>query len=422
MAKTPGTFPVLSLDERDRRWAAARALMDEREVDALVVFSDRDGAGSALWGTDHWLTNHEVGSIVLFPRDGTPVSHVWSINPLVGHMESVARGEQSWLSPGQFRLGRTAQALLATIEELHLSRARFGVVGIERMAPFFPDGIAPWGSYQGLVDALPHATFVSVGEAFGRLRLVRSAEEMEMLRLSAAIGEQMCEAAVEATRVGATDADVLAAVTSTAIRAGGWAHWSILSAGEEDISWGAPLWVHRGGGPRRIEEGWLLRFELFPFYGLYETQQQLCIAVGEVHLDVVRAAEVVERAYAVGVAALRQGRATFGEVESEVSAVIVEAGGWNSTPNVHTLPHGAIGSMGPLEPQDWSRAYPGADERSHNPSGGADLALEPGMVFAVQPNCVFGRRRVNIGGTVVSKTDGVEELNALPNRMIRVDR
>lgn len=421
MPWTPGDFPVLTLAERDRRWDATRQLMDDQEVDALIVFSDRDGAGSALWSTDHWLTNHEIGSIVLFPRDGDPISHVWSINPLVGHMESVARGEQSWLTPGHFRLGRTAEALLSTINELKLTGARFGIVGLERMGPFFPDGIAPWRSYQGLLDALPNATFVPVGEQFGRLRLVRSDEELDMLRCSATIGEQMCQAAVDATHVGATDADVLAAVTSAAIRGGGWAHWSILAAGVEDISWGAPMWVHRGGGPRRIEPGWLLRFELFPFYGLYETQQQLCIAVGDVHPDVLRAAEVTERAYAVGVEALRQGRDTFGDVESEMSKVIEAEGGWNSTPNVHTLPHGAIGSMGPFEPQEWSRAYPGADERSRNPTGGAGLALEPNMVFAVQPNCVFGRRRVNIGGTVVSKNGAVEELNALPNRMIRVD-
>ena len=422
MATTDTGYPYLSLDERDRRWGAARDLINESGLDALIVFGDRDGAGSALWTTDHWLTNHEVGSIVLMPRTGQLLSHVWSINPVVDHMESLARGEGSWLEPGQFRLGRTAESVLASIHELGLSRGRFGVVGIERMGPFFPDGLAPWRSYQGLIDALPEASFTSVGEEFGRLRLVRSPEELDMLRRSALIGEQMCEAALETTRVGATDADVLAAVTAAALRGGGWAHWSILSAGEEDLSWGAPLWVHRGGGPRRIESGWLLRFELFPFYGLYETQQQLCIAVGDVHPIVQRAAEVVERSYAVGVQALRDHPETFGDVEAAMTAVITEADGWNSTPNIHTLPHGAIGSMGPFEPQPWTDAYPGSSDRSRNPTGGAALRLEPGMILAVQPNAVFGRRRVNIGGTVVITDDGAEELNELPNRLLHVDR
>ncbi|MTD58942.1 M24 family metallopeptidase [Amycolatopsis pithecellobii] len=422
MPASDGDFPFLSLDERDRRWEVARTIMDQHEVDALLVFGDRDGAGSALWGTDHWLTNHEVGSYVVFPRDGVPIAHVWSINPLVDHMESVERGELSWLSADQFRLGRTAEGMLRTIDELKLTQARFGVVGIERMAPFFPDGIAPWRTYQGILDALPRASFSSVGEAYGKARLSRSAEELEMLRKSAATGEKMCEAAIEAAQVGATDADVLAALTSAAIRDGSWAHWTILSAGDEDISWGAPMWVHRGGGPRKILNGWVLRFELFPFYGLYETQQQLSIAVGDVHPDIARAAEVVERAYETGVQALRSGFPTFGEVETAMTAVIKDAGGWNSTPNIHTLPHGAIGSMGPFEPQDWTKAYPDSGERSRNPTGGGDLELVPGMIYAVQPNCVFGRRRVNIGGTVVSTADGVEELNHIPNKLIHVDR
>lgn len=414
--------PVLSLDERDRRWTATRELMEDQDLDGLIVFGDRDGAGSALWGTDHWLTNHEVGSFVVFPREGWPIVHVWSINPLVDHMESERRGETSWVHPGQFRLGRTGESMVRTIDELGLRNASIGVVGIDRMAPFFPDGIAPWRTYQSIVEAFPKATFTSVGQQFGSLRLHRSAEELDMIRASAAIGELMCEAAIDATRVGATDADVLAALTAAAIRSGGWAHWSILSAGADDLSWGAPLWVHRGGRPRTIESGWVLRFELFPFYGLYETQQQLCIAVGDVHPDIVRGAQVVEQAYAIGLEALGKGYETFGEVEEIINSVITDAGGWNSTPNIHTLPHGAIGSMGPMEPLGWTEAYPGLADRSRNPSGGGDLALSPGMIFAVQPNCVFGRRRTNIGGTVVLTANGVEELNTIPNRLIHVDR
>ena len=78
-------FPVLSIDERDRRWNAARALMEEQEVDALLVFSDRDGAGSPLWAVDHWLTNDQVGTYVVFPRTGVPIVHTWSPNPMLRH-------------------------------------------------------------------------------------------------------------------------------------------------------------------------------------------------------------------------------------------------------------------------------------------------------------------------------------------------
>jgi Xaa-Pro dipeptidase len=422
MSSLVSTFPLLSLDERDRRWEAARALMDEEEVDALIVFGDRDGAGSALWATDHWLTNDENGQYVLFPRTGAPITHVWSTNPMVGHLESVARGEPVWLSASQFRLGRTGEGIVRTIRELKLEGVSFGVVGIDPMRPFFPDGIVPWGTYQGILDALPQARFKSVGPAYSKLTSARSDEELEMVRKSAAIGEKMCEAAIEVARVGTTDADVLAALTAEGIRNGGWSWWTILAAGDEDISWGAPAWVYRGGGPRTIQNGWVLLFEIFSFYGVYETQQQLTIAVGDVHPDVERAAKIVEDAYKAGIKAFDDA-VTFRELDGAMTSVITDAGGWNSTPNVHTVPQAALGAMGPREAQAWAKPYPDYSENSRNPIGGADLQLGPGMTFSVQPNCVFGRRRVNVGGTVMTKAGGgVEELNEIATRLVHVDR
>jgi Xaa-Pro aminopeptidase len=40
--------------------------------------------------------------------------------------------------------------------------------------------------------------------------------------------------------------------------------------------------------------------------------------------------------------------------------------------------------------------------------------LEPGMVFAFEPNACTGNHRVNIGGTVIVTSTGCEELNHIP--------
>jgi Xaa-Pro aminopeptidase len=415
-------FPTLSLAERDRRWQVARNLMDEQGVDALLVFGDRDGAGSALWATDHWLTNDRVGANVLYPRDGLPIAHVWSTNSMVDHMESSGRGEEVWLAPDQFRLGRMAGSLLKTIGELGLEEATFGVVGIDMMMPFFPDGIVPYGTYNGVLEGLPKATFKTVGAAYGAAAtLRRSEEEMRMLRRCAQVGEVMSEAAIDATRVGATDADVLAALTAACIREGCWAHWTILADGDENVSWGAPSWIYRGGPPREIKNGDILLFELMPFYGIYETQQQLAIAVGDVHPDMERAAEICEESYNAAVQALRDGAKVFGDVDQAMRKPITEAGSWSLTPNIHSLPHFGLGAFGPPEALPEMEPYPGLGAGAH-PGAGADLELHPGIVLAIQPNCVFGRRRMNIGGTVVTTDSGVEELNDIPNRLVRVGK
>jgi Xaa-Pro aminopeptidase len=51
---------------------------------------------------------------------------------------------------------------------------------------------------------------------------------------------------------------------------------------------------------------------------------------------------------------------------------------------------------------------------------GGDLVLQAGMTFALEPNCVLGRRRVNVGGTVIVSENGVEEVNTLPRAMHRI--
>lgn len=412
-------FPVLSLAERDRRWQAACELMDEQGVDALLVFGDRDGSGSPLWATDHWLTNDRIGAYVLYPRNGVPIAHVWATNSMVDHMESVGRGETVWLAADQFRLGRTGEAILRSVADLGLAKASFGVVGIHRMAPFFVDGIVPYGTYAALLDGLPGATFKDVGDEYAKLVNVRSPEVWEMLRKSAASGELMCEAAIEATRVGATDADVLAAIAAAGIRDGSWPWYTILADGDENLSWGAPSWVYRGGGPRPIKNGDLLLFEIMPFYGIYETQQQLAIAVGEIDADAERAAIVTREAYDAGIQALAGGARTFGDVDDAMTSLIRAAGGWNLTPNIHTIPHAAVGGLGPEVMRPEMQPYPDMG-RSRNPAGGANLELVPGMVYAIQPNTVFGRRRVNIGGTVIVNDDGIEELNVIPNDLVRI--
>ena len=40
--------------------------------------------------------------------------------------------------------------------------------------------------------------------------------------------------------------------------------------------------------------------------------------------------------------------------------------------------------------------------------------MQPGMVFAFEPNACIGTHRVNIGGTVIVTATGCEELNHIP--------
>ena len=60
----------ISNAELDRRWAAVRAAMAERRVDALVVQSNNDWLGGyAKWLTDHPATNGYPKSVIFYADD-----------------------------------------------------------------------------------------------------------------------------------------------------------------------------------------------------------------------------------------------------------------------------------------------------------------------------------------------------------------
>ena len=60
----------ISNAELDRRWAAVRAAMAERRVEALVVQSNNDWLGGyAKWLTDHPATNGYPKSVIFYAND-----------------------------------------------------------------------------------------------------------------------------------------------------------------------------------------------------------------------------------------------------------------------------------------------------------------------------------------------------------------
>jgi Xaa-Pro aminopeptidase len=413
---TEQTHPRLSMAERDRRWSGARAFMDKHGVDALLIFGERDGSGNPQVSPDVYFTGERAGGTLVFPRDREPIAHVWGTNSLADHMEAQRRGEESWLAPEQYRLGLRPERLADTIGELGLRSGHFGVFGLEPAGPFYPCGVVPYGVFAGIVEALPQARFTPLWGSFLEILLSLSDEELGFVARSAAAGERMCQAALEVTRAGATEAEIYAAVAEACFAEGAHHWWTIIVSGQDSLAWGPPRHQYRAGPPRQIEPGDVVMLELFPVYGGYETQQQLTIAVGEVHPDTQRAAEVARASYDAGLALVRPGVA-LGDVVEAINEPQVKAGGWNLTPNIHTLPLQAAGGHGFSPEIVEMQRYVGV---SAIPSLRPELRLAAGMVFAFEPNCVIGRHRVNLGGTVLLTDDGCRELNELPNQLQHV--
>jgi Xaa-Pro dipeptidase len=90
------------------------------------------------------------------------------------------------------------------------------VLGLDPNPPFYFDGPMPYNTWKTVLDNFPKARFEQVGKRFFELTAARSDEELvEVLKWSADVGEKMCEAMLEATQPGVTEADIYAAIVAT---------------------------------------------------------------------------------------------------------------------------------------------------------------------------------------------------------------
>ena len=410
--------PSYSTAERNRRWDIGRKIMDEQELQALVVFGSREGAFPAPYSMDTFFTNERPGAIVVFPRDGEPISLVFAL-AVNDHMQAMARHEDVWIRPeNMFGGAPNGHALVTILKKFRLESARIGVLGIDPYPPFYFDGPMPYNTWKAVLDDLPKATFKRVGRRFFELTTARSDEELEVLKWSANVGEKMCEAMLEATRPGVSEADIYAAIVAACFKNVGFTAEVLLCSGKELVSWGPPTWSYRPHTPRLIETGDVVMAEVFSSLGMLETQHQPTVAVGKVHPDFEKAATTARAVYEAGLQILRPGR-LFGDVVKAMEAPLKEAGGYNIHPLIHSInPYGLICGFG-----EGFAKLPGAERyglAGQVPMFGAEVELQKGMTFSFEPSCMFGKRFVNLGGTVVVGEDKPIELNEIATRLMRV--
>jgi Xaa-Pro aminopeptidase len=306
---------------------------------------------------------------------------------------------------------------VAILKKLGLEKGLVGVVGLEPYPPFYFDGAMPYNTWKTVLDSLPEARFKPVQRQFIHMTAARSAEELEVLKWSVQVGEKMCVAMRDATRPGAAEGDIYSAVMEACPKNACFTGEMLLGSGPEYYAWGLPTWAYRPHAPRTIREGDAVLAEVFCSLGMLETQHQPTIAVGKMHPDFDRAERIARESYEIGLGKLRPG-VSFKEVVEAMEEPVRRAGGWHVHPWIHSMnPFGLISGLQGLS------KLPGADRYGRVgevPLVGAEAVLQPGMTFAFEPNCGFGKHVANLGGTVVvGEKEGVE-LNQVATRVMRV--
>jgi len=267
-------YPRFSDAEYKRRYDLVYEMMDDQGLDALLVYGDGT-LGNLHQLNVHWIANYldEQYCYVIFPRDGDPTLFV-SIPPDAACAMATSPIED-------VRGGGIGVQLAAAVAEGLTERVpnakRIGTVDNSAAAPGLPHA-----HYLQFADALPAAEFVSAARQYEDLRLVPSDEEMEWFRKGAALTDLAWEALVDAAEPGRSEADLLAVVHSTYMKAGGSYCFAILGS----TPMAEPLMAYPHGIPnqpalRKVEQGDLVICEMSASYYGYAGQLFCAVAVGE---------------------------------------------------------------------------------------------------------------------------------------------
>ena len=198
--------PILSLAERDRRWARVRHLMRERSFDGLLVAGFRS---REMYET--YISDDYNEGCVIFPLEGDPVVITWAHLRVMRARWSAERGATLWVA--DYRVATSGTGVAEVMREKRLAESKLGVVGLRSQAPTEIYGAIPANFWEELTTALPKAQWEDISEEFSHLMLVKSDEEMAQVRYAARAAEAACRVVVEVTAPGVGEEVVFAEAT-----------------------------------------------------------------------------------------------------------------------------------------------------------------------------------------------------------------
>jgi len=257
-------------------------------------------------------------------------------------------------------------------------------------------------------DAAPAAaaiTVVSTDDLVERLRLVKDAHEIEMLRKGGSLLSLVACEVIRDAKAGLTEQEVAAKID-----------WRIKSAGFERCSFetivasgpNAAL-PHAHAGDRVLAVGDVVVLDFGGVYGGYCVDLTRTVAVGRPDAEMERVYAAVLEAQNAAIAASRPG-VRAGDVDAAARETLgrydlAKAFG-------HSTGHG----LG-VEIHEAPRVGPRRAATPDAPAP-ADELIEPGMVFTIEPGAYIpGWGGVRIEDDVLITADGVELLTNVPREL-----
>ncbi|MDN5344834.1 MAG: Xaa-Pro dipeptidase [Clostridia bacterium] len=285
------------------RFTKGRRLMAEKGLDLLLVVNREN----LIYFTG--LTQIECLA-VLIPRAGEPCAvTLW--------LDADYVGQESGLTTYGYYFPREGLAA-KVVERIRAYGFKEPRIGFER---YFVD----FALYDGLRQAFPERNFVGASDLFYRIRAVKEAGELDLMRRAAAAACRGMEAAIKSVKPGVTELEVLAEAEYAMLKAGSGGS----SFRPQVVSGERTLLTHPCASNKEIASGEVVVIHLGATYKGYCAKMCRTVAVGEIPLEQDRVYQILLEAQGRAIAALRPG-VTAGEVDAAAREVLEKAGYGNN--------------------------------------------------------------------------------------------
>jgi len=374
-------YPRFSEAEMERRHAAVAAVMSEREVEHLLVYgANRFGLGVG-WLT-RWPVTREAFVLV------TPGERDVLFVDFYNHVPNARR----IATEADVRAceGRGVELPLAELRRRGAAGRRIGVIG-----PL------PWRQAARLQD-LP-AELVGLDAEFERLRLVKSGEELDWLRVGCELTDRAVAALRAGARPGLDERELGALVEDAYLARGGTTHIHYFATTPMDRPGvAAPA---QWPSSRALAAGDAVVCEISASWWDYPGQVLRTFAVDSEPTALYRELHDVADAAFDAVAARLRGGATAAELVD--AAGVIEDAGFTIRDD---LVHGFVGGYLP----------PVLGSRSRMLGEVPEFTLAPGMTVVVQPNVVTPDESAGVqtGELLLVTEDGFEPLHAVERGLL----
>ena len=195
----------ISNAELERRWQAVRAAMEKEKIDVLLMQNNNDHMGGYVrYFTDMPATNGYPNTVI-FPADDDMT--VVMQGPFGGDRKpepDIWRGVKRILTTPSYESAHFTQNYdpeLAAKALQPYARATIGFVGIYQMSFAMGDFI---------MKKFSSARYVDASEMVDRIKVIKSAEELELVRRAAIMQDGAMKAAFAAIKPGMRDTEVAA--------------------------------------------------------------------------------------------------------------------------------------------------------------------------------------------------------------------